>query len=104
MTRLLDDKDLAKMVIEGFLKDIPLQIIALKGYLGAEDATEVTKQAHTIKGASANVGGERLRNVVFEIEKSAMTRDLQTVATQIAELETQFNLLNQAMVEELEKI
>ena len=57
MARLMDDKDLTKMVIEGFLKDIPLQITALKGYLDAGDTEAETKQAHIIKGASANVGG-----------------------------------------------
>ncbi len=103
MTRLSDDTDLTKMIIEGFLKDIPLQITVLKGYLDAGDATGVQRQAHTIKGASANVGGESLRNLAFEIEKSAMNEDLKTVTAQLAELETQSDLLYQAMILELSK-
>jgi CheY-like chemotaxis protein/HPt (histidine-containing phosphotransfer) domain-containing protein len=104
MTRLMDDKELAKMVIEGFLKDIPLQISALKGYLDAGDTEAVTKQAHTIKGASANVGGERLRNAAYQIEQTARNNDLKTLADQLAELEDQFGILSKAMAEELEII
>jgi len=101
MARLMDDEDLARMVVEGFLEDIPRQIATLKGYLETGDAPGAERQAHTIKGASANVGGERLLEVAFEMEKSAKAGDLSAVARQMAELELQFNRLNQAMTKEL---
>jgi HPt (histidine-containing phosphotransfer) domain-containing protein len=99
MARLMDDEDLARMVVEGFLNDIPLQIAALKGYLETGDAAGAERQAHTIKGASANVGGERLRDVAFEIEKTARIGDLNAAWIQMAELETQFHQLNRAMID-----
>ncbi len=98
MARLMDDKNLSRMVVEEFLKDIPLQIVALKGYLEIGDAAGVERQAHTIKGASANVGGERLRDVAFEIEKTAKIGDLNAAWIHMAELETQFYQLNRAMI------
>ena len=101
MARLMDDEDLARMVVEGFLEDIPRQITALKGYLETGDAAGAELQAHTIKGASANVGGERLLEVAFEMEKSAKAGDLSAVVEHMVELEAQFNLLNQAMTAEL---
>jgi PAS domain S-box-containing protein len=101
MARLLDDKDLARMVVEGFLEDIPRQISALKGYLETGDAAGTERQAHTIKGASANVGGEALRSVAFEIEKAARAGDLITPGGHMVELEAQFDRLNQAMTKEL---
>ena len=91
------------MVIEGFLDDIPKQIAALKEYLETGDTSEATKQAHTIKGASANVGGERLRNVASDIEKSSRNEDLKTAAEHLTELEAQFYILHKAMEEELER-
>ena len=102
MARLMDDEELAQMLVEGFLKDIPLRITALKGYLEAGDSKGAERQAHTIKGASAHVGGERLLDVAFEIEKSAKAGDLNAVAGHMAELEAEFNMLNQAMTEETE--
>ena len=100
MARLMDDEDLARMVVEGFLEDIPRQIAALKGYLETGDAAGAERQAHTIKGASANVGGERLREVAFEMEKAARAGDLSTAGRLMAELEAQFDRLNQAMTKE----
>ena len=76
MARLMEDEDLARTVVEGFLDDIPKQIEALRGYLEAGDAAGVERQAHTIKGASANVGGEAVRAVAFEMEKAAKVCNL----------------------------
>jgi PAS domain S-box-containing protein len=101
MARLMDDEYLARKVVEGFQEDIPKQIAALKGYLESGDAAGAERQAHTIKGASANVGGKRLMEVAFEMEKAAKSGDLNAVARHMAELESQFNLLNQAMTKEL---
>ncbi|MFH0995047.1 MAG: response regulator [Pseudomonadota bacterium] len=101
MARLMDDKDLAKEIGTAFLKDIPQQIAALKGYLDKGDATGAERQAHTIKGASANMGGEQLCAVAFEMEKAANAGNLDAVRGYTAEIETQFNRLNQAMTKEL---
>ena len=103
LTRLMDDEDLAKMVIKGFLEDIPRQILALKGYIEAGDIPNAERQAHTIKGASANVGGERLRAVAFEMEKAAKAGELRATGGYIPELEAQFAALNKVMTKELLK-
>ena len=101
MARLMDDEYLARMVVEGFQEDIPKQIAALKGYLESGDAAGAERQAHTIKGASANVGGKRLMEVAFEMEKAARAGDLSAAGRHIPELEAQFDWLNQAMKKEL---
>ncbi|MFH0996311.1 MAG: response regulator [Pseudomonadota bacterium] len=100
MTRLVDDEDLAQIVVEGFLEDIPRQIAALKGYLKTGDAVGAERQAHTIKGASANVGGERLREVAFEMEKAAGAGNLSAAGEHMVELEARFEALNQLMTKE----
>jgi PAS domain S-box-containing protein len=101
MARLMDDEYLARVVVEGFLEDIPKQIAALKGYLETGDVASAERQAHTIKGASANVGGERLREAAFKMEKATKAGDLDAAARQMAELEAQFSRLNQVMKKEL---
>jgi PAS domain S-box-containing protein len=99
LQRLMNDEELARIVIAGFLKDIPLQIQSLKDYLEAGDITGYERQAHTIKGAAANVGGEALRATAFEFEKNGRSSDLEFLRKLIVELELQFNRLR----EELEK-
>jgi HPt (histidine-containing phosphotransfer) domain-containing protein len=101
MARLMDDKELARTVAEGFFEDIPRQIEALRGYLEAQDAPGAERQAHTIKGASATVGGEALRAVAYKMELAGKAGDLTAVKTGLAELESQFERLKQTMVKEL---
>ena len=101
MARLMNDEDLARMLIERFLKDIPERISTMKGYLETGDVTGAEHQAHTIRGASANMGGGRLREVAFEMEKAAKAGDLHAAWKHIPELEAQFDRLIQAMKKEL---
>jgi CheY-like chemotaxis protein/HPt (histidine-containing phosphotransfer) domain-containing protein len=97
MARMMDDEDLARTVVGGFLEDLPKLIKALKGYLEAGDVPGTERQSHTIKGASANMGGEALRKVAFEMEKAAKAGDLKSVAARLPELEIQFARLKTAM-------
>jgi signal transduction histidine kinase/DNA-binding response OmpR family regulator len=97
MVRLMDDEDLARTVVRVFLEDIPKQIEVLKGYLKAGDAASAERQAHSIKGASANVGGEALREVAFEMEKAAKAGDLESITARLPELKIQFARLKTAM-------
>ena len=97
MARLMNEEDLVRTVSECFLADTPRQIQALRGYLEAGDASGVEHQAHTIKGASANVGGEVLRAVAFEMEKAAKAGNLEYVMAHLPEMERQFARLRQAM-------
>jgi signal transduction histidine kinase/CheY-like chemotaxis protein/HPt (histidine-containing phosphotransfer) domain-containing protein len=97
LERLLGDEDLAKTIQEGFLTDIPQRIYALKIFLETGDLPAAERQAHTIKGAAANIGGERLRAAAFEMEKAAMGQELTAAGAFMRELETQFDRLKEAM-------
>ncbi|MGA8731779.1 MAG: PAS domain-containing protein [Terracidiphilus sp.] len=101
LARLEGDNELASMIVEGFLDDIPRQIHALKNLAETEDASGSARQAHSIKGASAIVGGECMCKIASEIEKAADARDLELVKTYIAELEKQFLLLRESINEGL---
>ena len=101
MSRLTDDEDLARTVAEGFLVDIPRRIAALKGCLETGNAPGAALQAHTIRGASATVGGERLREVAFAMERAGKAGDLDFVKARMAELEAQFDTLKQTMIKRL---
>lgn len=99
MARLMGDEDLARVVVEGFLEDIPRQIGALRRYLDAGDVEGSIRQAHTIKGASANVGGESVRAAAFEMEKAAQAGDLVDVMARLPDLESRFARLKEATQE-----
>jgi len=93
LDRMMGDKELAGIIVKAFLSDIPGQIQTLRALLAREDAPGVRLQAHTIKGAAANIGAETLRSVASKMEKGAAEGDLDTVWGGIKELETQFERL-----------
>jgi len=97
MERMMDDENLAAEILEAYLSDIPHQIQALKASLESGDAQDAQLQAHTIKGASATVSAERVAAVAFEMEKAARKGDLSAAGAHMAELETQFERLQEAM-------
>ena len=97
MERLMDDKELVKEIIGVFLNDIPKQIKALKDDLDAGDTAATKRQAHSIKGASANLGGDAMSEVALEMEKAARSEDLNATKALMPELKTHFKRLKEAM-------
>ncbi|MBW2455835.1 MAG: response regulator [Deltaproteobacteria bacterium] len=97
MGRVMDDDDLAQAVIAGFLEDIPRQIDTLRSYLDLGDVPGAERQAHTIKGAAANVGGEALREVAVELEGAGKVGDLAAIKAGLPGLEAQFRRLSEVM-------
>jgi PAS domain S-box-containing protein len=95
--RLMGDEELVERILQGFLADMPYQIEALRGHAEAADAEMAERQAHTIKGASANVGGEALRELAFELEQAGKAGDLDSIKVRIGELTTTFQQLKHAI-------
>jgi HPt (histidine-containing phosphotransfer) domain-containing protein len=99
LVRLEGDSALAHVAFETFLEDLPGQIQALKQHVADREAAGSARQAHSIRGASANVGGESLQKLAAEMEKAADAGDWHSVITRMDELERQFGLLSEAIKE-----
>ncbi len=97
MERVLGDEELAKELINSFLEDTPAQLKNLKAMIEAGDVSDVERLAHSIKGASANLGGEVLRSAAYGVEKAAKAGNLDSARELMPELERQFGLLREAM-------
>ncbi|MHB8773217.1 MAG: response regulator [Syntrophales bacterium] len=97
LDRMMGDEDLARTILECFLADIPDQIGSLRASLEAGDAAAAERQAHAIKGAAANIGGERLRQTALTVETAAGAGALPDARAGMAELERQFSLLREAL-------
>ena len=99
MVRLMEDEDLAQTVVATFLDDIPRRIETLRSCLETGDCEGANLQAHTIKGASAIVCGEAMREVALEMEMAGRAGNLDAIRARMADLEAQFARLRQAMTE-----
>jgi len=97
LSRLEGDNELAQIVFAAFLEDLPRQIQALKKLVADRDDAGSARQAHSIRGASANVGGASLRKLAAEMERAADAGDWRSVVSRMDELERQFGLLEDAI-------
>jgi len=89
LDRLMGDRDLAREVLHAFLVDLPRQMEVLRGALGRSDAEAVRQQAHTLKGASANIGASILNDISLRMEIEAnIGADLEKMTQLLKELET----------------
>ena len=99
LERLMGDEELVKTVVAAFLEDAPRQIAGLKQALAEGDLTRAHRQAHTLKGAAANLGAGRLRQAALEMEKFGKDSGLPTaevlaqILAKLPDLETEFELL-----------
>jgi PAS domain S-box-containing protein len=101
LARLMGDTELAAEVMAGFIEDAPHQIRLLAASVQSRDITAAKRHAHSIKGAAANIGGERLRKLAAEMEQSAAAGDLDTLVHNLDRLEQRCAELTQAIVEVL---
>jgi len=95
--RAMGDRELAQAIAHSFLADVSDRIEALQSHLAAGDAKAVQLQAHTIKGASATVGGEGVTQLASAIEKSGKAGDLVVARSSFDELVSEFERLKQAI-------
>jgi PAS domain S-box-containing protein len=97
VARMRGDEVMAKEILAIFRDDMPRQITVLKACLERGDAAGVERQAHALKGAAANVGCERLREVASEMERGAEAGDLEAVTAGLTELDAQATALLAAL-------
>ena len=99
MERVDEDDELIREVLEIFLEDTPKTLEAIKTGIADQSPEAVAKTAHTLKGASANIAANRLRDQAYELEIKAKSGDLADAGDIFATLETEYaalkNHLNQ---------
>ncbi|MCX5811869.1 MAG: response regulator [Proteobacteria bacterium] len=90
--RFMGDRDLCREILALFLDDIQKEMGSLREHLNTRDALGIARQAHTIKGAAANVEAGAIRAVAYEIENAGKRVDLDHAFELFARLEEQFEL------------
>jgi light-regulated signal transduction histidine kinase (bacteriophytochrome)/HPt (histidine-containing phosphotransfer) domain-containing protein len=76
LRRLMGDRQLAGMVVQGFLNDAPSQLSGLRERLDAEDAHGFGLRAHKLSGASATVAAKALHAVAEAMELAGKAAQL----------------------------
>jgi HPt (histidine-containing phosphotransfer) domain-containing protein len=97
LERLDGDEEIFKEIIETFLEDAPNQIEKLKQALQEADANRVERQAHLLKGAALNIGGNGLQAAARELEVAGNKGDLTKAQSLVATLDQEFEKLKGAL-------
>ncbi len=100
LARLMGDRDLVKDVLAGYVEDMPRRFARLHEALEKDDAPLVRRHAHTIKGASANIGAYALRDLAAHMEKSVQAGDMETVSRLFPQLDEQLEIFQARIKEE----
>lgn len=93
-----DDVELANQIIEVFLCDIPEQFANLREAVINGDLAVAERISHSIKGASATVGGERLRDAAHEAEKAGREGNMDLIKSALPIMEREFNDLREKIL------
>jgi PAS domain S-box-containing protein len=97
LDRLGGDEDMLIEVMETFFEDMPRQISALQEAVERSHAPDVRLHAHTIKGASANLGALRLKVAAGRLENAAESGDLIRAWDGLKEIKVEFDTFRQAV-------
>ncbi|MGA8180899.1 MAG: response regulator, partial [Desulfobacterales bacterium] len=76
LERAMGDKDFLKMLLEGFIQELPSQIESIKAAIAGTDPVALTEQAHKIKGAAANLSACEIFDAAKALEEIGRSRNM----------------------------
>ncbi|MDY6987826.1 MAG: response regulator [Thermodesulfobacteriota bacterium] len=93
------DETLCNELLGIFLEDTPGQLEKLKQAVQDNDASQVELSAHAIKGASANIGADALKDAAYQLEIAGKAHDMGKAQSFVGKLEGQFEELRKILSE-----
>lgn len=90
LARLGGDEPLLKILLTMMQDEFPDTIAKLFDAYDARDADQIRRNAHSIKGAAANVSALALSNCALRIEQRAKEDDIAAVAALLEELHANY--------------
>lgn len=100
LDRMKGNRRLAGKLIDGFLSEMPNEIHTLKEHVGRGDVASAGIAAHSIKGAAACVGAERVKAIALHMERAADSGDLSVIGASLMELEDRMKEFSKVIMEE----
>jgi HPt (histidine-containing phosphotransfer) domain-containing protein len=85
--RLMGDMMIVNHILKSFGANLENQLQAIRSAVAAQDLSAISRAAHALKGAAANLSAEPLRAACHAMEVAAKAQDLATVATSAAAIE-----------------
>ena len=77
LERLGGDTELLQMILEVFQNSCTEQLSKLEKAIAAADCKSAYREAHSIKGAAANVSAKRISAIAAELERQMSESDIE---------------------------
>lgn len=97
LDRMMGDEHIVRKICKVFLEDMPPHMEKIAAAVADGDGSFAAQQAHQIKGASANISGEAMRDVASKMEIAGITGDIESLKILLSELQKQFALLKKVI-------
>lgn len=91
------DTEFEQELFEAYLEDCADRIGRLRNARAASDTDALRREAHTVKGASANVGTTQLQAIAQILEQTATDLDGAAIDELIAKIEAEFARVKEAI-------
>ena len=90
-------------LIELFLKDARPRLDKMREAAEAGDWAKLAASAHTLKGSASNLGARRLSSLNATLEKQARANDSSQAPATLAEVQSEFDSVEQVLREEMRR-
>jgi HPt (histidine-containing phosphotransfer) domain-containing protein len=94
LDRVGGDPELLQEIGRLFLGDYPSQIAEIHDALARQDAPQLERAAHTLKGSAANFGAQAVVEAAFTLEKAGRNHDLKDTAETFSRLQAALQTLH----------
>src|SRR5260370_831292 len=91
---------LVKKVTDLFLEDTPRQLTDLRDSARRGDCARLAKLAHTLRGSAANLGAREMVRVCGELDTLGRDGDVSVAPPLVADLDSPFNSVRDALLSE----
>lgn len=86
----MNDFEFECELIEEYISSSEKYIVEMKTFIDNKDIELFTRCAHSLKGASANMGAETVRELAFDLESKAKAEDFENSYSILEDLATKF--------------
>lgn len=90
---ICDDEDVIKQVVEMFLKDSPKCLNSLAEAIKSANPKHIKMYAHSMKGASIQIGAKKLSDIALKLEHAGRDKDMEHVPAMFNELQDEYSKL-----------
>jgi len=95
------EPDILRTLFDMFAEDAPRRLAAIREAMAERNASVLARQAHALKGSSANLGASHMATLCATLENLGDTGLLETADSTLSELESEFERVTRAFEAEL---